>query len=98
MTTCVALRHVPFESLGALGPLLDERGAKTEVVDVPLGLGEPSIHSLWRIDHFEMDVWSAARDTALHNICVERVVLCIEDVYWPPAPRLRRAKALQGAF
>ena len=43
MTTCVALRHVPFESLGALGPLLDERDAKTEVVDVPLGLGEPSV-------------------------------------------------------
>ncbi len=43
MPRAVALRHVPFESLGLLEPLLRERGLEVELIDVPttpLHLGE----------------------------------------------------------
>lgn len=36
MKLCYALRHVPFESLGLLEPLLRERGFLIRVVDVPV--------------------------------------------------------------
>jgi len=35
MRTCYALRHVPFESLGLLEPVLVERGFEIRVLDVP---------------------------------------------------------------
>jgi len=35
MTSALALRHVPFESLGLLEPLLRERGLEVECIDVP---------------------------------------------------------------
>jgi GMP synthase (glutamine-hydrolysing) len=35
MKTCIALRHVPFESLGLLEPVLRERGFNIQYVDVP---------------------------------------------------------------
>jgi GMP synthase (glutamine-hydrolysing) len=37
MKTCFVLRHVPFESLGLLEPLLIEREFSIQVLDVPLG-------------------------------------------------------------
>jgi GMP synthase (glutamine-hydrolysing) len=36
MKTCIALRHVPFESLGLLAPLVEERGLVTKILDVPI--------------------------------------------------------------
>ncbi len=36
MPSTVALRHVPFESLGLLAPLLAERGHAVSYVDVPV--------------------------------------------------------------
>jgi GMP synthase (glutamine-hydrolysing) len=36
MRTCFALRHVPFESLGLLAPLIAERGFDVQVLDVPV--------------------------------------------------------------
>ena len=36
MRTCYALRHVPFESLGLLEPVLVERGFDIRVLDVPV--------------------------------------------------------------
>jgi GMP synthase (glutamine-hydrolysing) len=36
MKTCYALRHVPFESLGLLEPLLVERGFEVRSLDVPV--------------------------------------------------------------
>lgn len=36
MKSCYALRHVPFESLGLLEPLLAERGFEIRNVDVPV--------------------------------------------------------------
>lgn len=36
MRTCYALRHVPFESLGLLEPVLVERGFVVRVLDVPV--------------------------------------------------------------
>lgn len=36
MKTCYALRHVPFESLGHLEPILIERGFNIRVIDVPI--------------------------------------------------------------
>ena len=37
MPTTLALRHVAFEDLGLLGPLLEERGHAVRYVDVPTG-------------------------------------------------------------
>lgn len=34
--TVLALRHVPFEDLGLLAPLLDARGYRTTYLDVPV--------------------------------------------------------------
>jgi GMP synthase (glutamine-hydrolysing) len=36
MPSAVVLRHVPFESLGLLGPLLQKHGYQTQIVDVPV--------------------------------------------------------------
>lgn len=36
MKQCIALRHVPFESLGLLEPLLVDRGFEVKTVDVPV--------------------------------------------------------------
>ena len=36
MAAIVALRHVPFEDLGLLGPILQARGHQVDVVDVPV--------------------------------------------------------------
>lgn len=36
MKTCYALRHVPFESLGLLEPLIVERGFEIRILDVPV--------------------------------------------------------------
>ncbi len=41
---CYALRHVPFESLGLLQPLLEERGFEVELIDVPRSM--PDAHGL----------------------------------------------------
>jgi GMP synthase (glutamine-hydrolysing) len=37
MPSCVALRHLPFEDLDALGPLLRARGFDIRYIDVPRG-------------------------------------------------------------
>jgi GMP synthase (glutamine-hydrolysing) len=37
MPTCVALRHLPFEGLDALAPLLEGRGFSIRYLDVPRG-------------------------------------------------------------
>lgn len=36
MSTCFVLRHVPFESLGLLEPLLRARGLEIQIIDVPV--------------------------------------------------------------
>ncbi len=42
--TAVAIRHVPFEDLGFLEPLLDERGFEIRMIEAPLDdLGDPLI-------------------------------------------------------